>query len=513
MYNHYQHKVKTLDELRAIIGARPRSRRVVMCHGTFDIVHPGHIRHLHYAKQRGDVLVASITSDEHVSKGEGRPYVPLELRVANLAALEMVDYVLIDENSEPLANIASLEPEFFVKGFEYSAGGVHPKSQQEMDAVSAYGGEFVFSPGDVVFSSTQLLEQHRPRLTLDKVATLLEAEGVTFDALRRTLEQMAGVTVHVVGDTIVDKYSYCTLLGTSTKTPTFSVSLDRSERFVGGAGIVAKHLRSLGALVAFTTVLGDDTSATFVAGDISSVDVQLNAAYDDHRPTTFKERFWAGGYKLLQVDTVDNSPLSARHVEQVADQIGQTKADLVVFSDFRHGLFHSDSIGHLVDSIPKGAVKVADSQVSSRWGNILDFKGFDLVTPNEHEARFALGDQDSGVRHLAQRLITESQAKHLILKMGERGILAYRRPSATPRSFFYVDSFAENIVDTVGAGDALLATASLALVCSGDIVKSAILGNLAAAVACEHEGNVSVRREQILDKLGSLERMAQGLPV
>ena len=505
MYNHYRHKIKTMDELRTLLGPWPRQKKVVMCHGTFDIVHPGHIRHLLYAKSQGDILVASLTADDFVLKGEGRPYVPQDLRAANLAALEVVDYVLLGYQPKPIQNILLLQPDLFVKGFEYSHDGIHPKTKEEMKAVESYGGQFLFSPGDVVYSSTTLLAQHRPKLTLDKLLVLMQAEGVTFSDLRQTLLGLAGIPVHIVGDTIVDKYSYCALLGPTTKTPTFSVKLEQSKLFVGGAGVVAKHLRSLGAEVMFTTVLGDDELSRFVQEDLAQWQIKVNVITERRRPTTLKERFWAAGYKLLQVDTLDNSPVTEAVVAQLADGLQHSRPEVVVFSDFRHGIFHADSIAALTNAIPAGAIKVADSQVSNRWGNILDFKGFDLITPNEQEARFALADQDSVVRHLAQQLHSQAQAHNLILKLGERGILTYRHPSASPRSFFYLDSFAENLVDALGAGDALLAAASLALRRSESIVQSAILGNVAAAVACESEGNSPVQVEAMLEKLDHLE--------
>jgi cytidyltransferase-like protein len=91
LLSQYQYKIKTTQELRAIIGPRPREKKVVMCHGTFDIVHPGHLRHLLYAKEHGDILITSLTCDQFVYKGEERPYVPQDLRALNLAALAMVD--------------------------------------------------------------------------------------------------------------------------------------------------------------------------------------------------------------------------------------------------------------------------------------------------------------------------------------------------------------------------------------------------------------------------------------
>src|SRR5437588_12919403 len=106
----YRHKVLTVEELVARIGARPREKTVVMCHGVFDLVHPGHIRHLLYAKSKADILVASLTADAHITKANYRPFVPQDLRALNLAALEVVDYVLIDEEARPLANLARVQP-------------------------------------------------------------------------------------------------------------------------------------------------------------------------------------------------------------------------------------------------------------------------------------------------------------------------------------------------------------------------------------------------------------------
>ncbi len=131
----YGHKVKTLAELLKIISPFPREKKVIMCHGVFDVVHPGHLRHLMYAKSRADILIASITADIHIAKGELRPHVPEDLRSINLAAFEMIDYVLIDPNSEPLDTIKELKPDYFAKGYEYSSQ-VQPKTQKEIETLS-----------------------------------------------------------------------------------------------------------------------------------------------------------------------------------------------------------------------------------------------------------------------------------------------------------------------------------------------------------------------------------------
>ena len=505
----YSHKVKTPEQLREAIGPRPRKKKVIMCHGTFDVVHPGHVRHLLYAKTKADILVASLTADEHIMKGNMRPYVPEDLRAINLAALEMVDYVIIDRDATPIRNLGIVQPDFFAKGYEYTAGVVHPRTQEEINVLESYGGEMIFTPGDIVYSSSALLELAPPDIAVDKLLMLMQGEGITFKDLREALGKLRGLRAHVVGDTIVDSYTYTSMIGGMTKTPTISVRFEKKTDYVGGAGVVAKHLRAAGADVTFSTVLGSDAYKSFVLDDLNAFGVRCLPIIDDTRPTTNKNAIVAENYRLLKVDTLDNRSISDKIVEQLKKQMAATKSDAVVFSDFRHGMFNRVTIPQLTSAIPPGSFRVADSQVASRWGNILEFEGFDLITPNEREARFALGDQDSVVRPLALELHKRSKCKTVILKCGDRGIMTYRTDSPTDfRAFFTIETFADRVVDAVGAGDALLAYATLAMVATKNDVIASILGNMAAGIECEHDGNVPVTPDQVLKKIDAVEKHA-----
>lgn len=495
--NSLTEKIKKVEELQAIIKKIKNNKITVMCHGTFDIVHPGHIRHLMYAKEKGDVLIASLTADKFIIKKKDGPFIPEELRARNLAALEIVDFVVIDYHEKPIENLLLLKPDYYVKGFEYSKDGIHPKTKEEMEAISSYGGEVIFSPGDVVYSSTHFQTIKKPNISLEKLISIMDAENVSFNDVEKTFERYSGTKVHVIGDTIVDKYSFCSILGPTTKTPTFSVKFQSVDTFVGGAGVVAKHLKSLGADVTFTTVLGNDELKEFVLKDLKEWEINVNAVVDDSRPTTLKERFWAESYKLLQVDTVDSSIINNKIIKEMSELLAKDEVDVVIFSDFRHGIFNKESAKILTDSVPVKSIKVADSQVSNRWGNILDFQNFDIIMPNEKEARFALADQDSGVRPLGTELYKKAKPSYIILKLGEKGIMVFRDSAENPKDFFVIESFVENLVDGLGAGDAMLAASSLAYSNSKNILVSSILGNIAAAIACEVEGNVPVSLEKI----------------
>lgn len=503
----YKHKIKTAAEVRALVGERPRGKKVIMCHGVFDVVHPGHVRHLLYAKSKADILVASLTADRHITKGIYRPHIQQDLRAINLAAFEMVDFVVIDTNDKPLENISVIQPDYFAKGFEYGGAGIAAKTAEEKDVVQAYGGELIFTPGDIVYSSSAFLNMEAPDVRYANLQIAMERHGVTFDMLRDVLDKMKGVSVHVIGDTIVDSYTYCAMIGGQTKTPTLSVAFERKVDFVGGAGIVAKHLMAAGAEVTFSTVLGDDPLKAFVVDDLTKAGVKLNAIVDATRPTVNKNAIVVVGYRLLKVDTLDNRSISDTVLGRLQTAIKDVAADAVVFSDFRHGIFNKRTIQPLIGAIPKGAFRVADSQVASRWGNITEFKGFDLITPNEREARFAVGDQDSGVRPLASMVYDAAQCKLLILKLGERGVLACGDAEHDSLdSYFVIDSFVNKLVDAVGAGDALLAYATLAMLAAKNDAVATILGCIAASCECEYDGNVPVTLDNVRNKIDAVER-------
>jgi len=335
----------------------------------------------------------------------------------------------------------------------------------------------------------------------------MDKKDIPFESLRNTLVKMEFKKIHVVGDIIVDTITNCTSLGAQAKTPTLSTAFENKWDFVGGAGVVSKHLKAAGADVILTTVLGNDNLFHFVCDDLGKHNVILKSIIDATRPITNKNVIVVDGYRIVKIDTVDNRAISDGVLECFKNCIEKTRTDAIIFSDFRHGIFNKRTINDLIGAIPQGVYKAADSQVATRWGNILEFTGFDLVTPNEREARFSLADQDSGIRPLASELYDLVECKTLMLKLGARGVLTCcNKDHESLDSYFTVDSFANNVVDPVGAGDALLAYATLAMLVSKDPVVATILGSIAAGCECEVNGNIPITQQNMMDKLEHIEK-------
>lgn len=505
--NKYQYKIKNIQELKNIFK-KNINKTTVLCHGVFDVVHPGHLRHLAHAKSKGDILIVSLTSDKYIKKGIYRPHIPENLRALNLAAFEMVDFVVIDRNEKANNILSNLKPNYYAKGFEYSSKGLPPATKSEMAVVKSYGGKMFFSPGDYVYSSSKFLENSLPDLSIEKLNVLFNKYNFNFNNIDSLFKNFKKLNVHIIGDTIIDTYTRTNFIGGQTKTPTFSLLKQKVDNYIGGAAIVAQHLKSAGANVTFTTVLGNDDLQKFTIKELLKQKIKVNPIIDPLRPTTNKNTIATGIYKLLKLDTLDNTPVNNDIQKKIAQNIKKTKADIVIFSDFRHGIFNKQSVSDYIKSIPKNAFKVADSQVASRWGNILEFKNFDLITPNEKEARFSLADQDSSIGSLAHLIKNKSKTKNLILKLGEKGVFCISNKKNN--NYFSLDSFAKNLVDAVGAGDALLAYSTLSLFCTKSLAISAAIGSLAAACECEVDGNYPIKFEEVLQRANSVRKELKG---
>ena len=220
----------------------------------------------------------------------------------------------------------------------------------EKKFLSSYGGKLLFTPGDVVLSSSKFLNLSLPNLDLEKLLLLLKNNKLSFEDLKESLNKIKNTQVHVVGDTIVDSYSRTNFIGGQTKTPTFSVLFDKKEDFIGGAAVVALHLKAAGAKVEFTTVLGDDHLGRYVKKELNLKGIKVNSLSDNNRPTTNKNTFISSGYRLLKVDTLDNTPISDETVNSIISKIKKFRNKILIFSDFRHGIFHSNSLFKLLKS-------------------------------------------------------------------------------------------------------------------------------------------------------------------
>ncbi|MDD3847501.1 MAG: adenylyltransferase/cytidyltransferase family protein [Syntrophorhabdaceae bacterium] len=154
-------KIFTFDKLvRKIENAKAKGKKVVLCHGCFDLMHPGHIKYFQSAKGMGDILVVTVSPDRFVDKGPGRPVFNEQLRAESIAALQCVNYVAINEWPTAEETLRLLRPDIYVKGQEFEKlEDKTGKIQKESEVIKEIGAELRFTH-EIVFSSTQLLKKY-----------------------------------------------------------------------------------------------------------------------------------------------------------------------------------------------------------------------------------------------------------------------------------------------------------------------------------------------------------------
>ena len=270
---------------------------LVLVTGIFNVLHPGHLRLLKFARSCGDRLIVGVLSD---SIAGNAAHVLENLRVESLLTNGLIDEVFLVKSSI-VDEIRSRQPEVVVKGKEHEGA-----NNVELEVLKEYGGRIFFSSGEVVFSSMDLIRREFSLRSLSSVelpVSYMHRRGIERSNLRKLIEKFGSLKVAVIGDAIVDEYITCDALGMSEEDPSIVVSPIESRRFIGGAAIVAAHAKKLGSSVSFISVVGDDEASKFCRDNLDTLGVISFLVVDKTRPTTLKQRFRSRNKTLLLVST------------------------------------------------------------------------------------------------------------------------------------------------------------------------------------------------------------------
>lgn len=486
-------------------------KKIVLCHGVFDLLHPGHIAHLEEAKAMGDVLVVSITSAPYVNRGPGRPYFSDELRLKSLAALACTDYVIAIEAATATEAIECVQPDYYVKGKEYavSEDDVTGNIDKEAEQVRAYGGDIRFTDG-IVFSSTKLLNQNFSVFPPGVKEFAQDfASRVSFDNVRKTVDQMKKMKVLVVGDIIIDEYVFCTVQGLTSKDRTFSARYQREERYLGGSLAVAKHLAGFSDNVGVCAIVGEDPAIhSQILNDLSPL-MRLDLQFNNDFRTTVKRRFverrgirneydklFSMNYLPDDVDDIRDVDRKSFHdrLEKEASQY-----DLVVVTDFGHGLLDSVAMDILQTKASMLALNCQTNSSNFGTNLITKYHHADCFALDIRELRLALSNSKESEVTLLKELMRHLQAQVGWVTLGSLGSIALDKELAEVKT----PALTLSVQDTVGAGDAFFALASLGIGVGATVEECSFLGNLAGALAANILGNSSSVQKSDLLKFAS----------
>jgi len=482
-----------LDEL---IGKRKALGKLVLVTGDFNVLHPGHIRLLRFAKECGDTLVVSVNNDASLIQEN---YYSEQHRFDVVASLAFVDYCFINHNSiEEL--IRQIKPDTMVKGREHEN-----KHNPELTVLKESGGKLIFSSGDTFQKSSSVFQENflSPLLHINKVNEFATRHSITRSAVEQLMAKFESLSVMVIGDTIIDEYMQCNAVGMSQEDPTIVVTPDENKRFLGGAGITAAHAKSLGAKqVSFFTVLGEDTPAVFAQEKLQEYHLHAKVFKDDTRPTTKKRRYRVGNKTLLRVNEFREHDISIDIQEAIFNQFKEEvkQTNLVIFSDFNYGVLPQPLVDRIVSYCNENNVMVAaDSQTSSQVGDISRFKNVDLITPTEREVRVALNNTKDGLVTLSEKLQGKMNCPNIIVTLADEGVVLHVVDPESPDRWSNdkIPALASNVLDPAGAGDCLLASSAMTLVCGGDLWVASLIGSVAAACQVSRVGNQPIAYQEL----------------
>lgn len=479
-------KFVSLDALGEITRQlRADGSRVVMCHGVFDLVHLGHIRHLEAARKFGDALVVTISSDAHVNKGPGRPVFDQSMRAEMLAALELVDFVAVSDFPNAETAINTVRPSFYVKGDEYEdhEKDVTGNIERERAAVEAHDGELVYTH-EVVFSSSSLINRHMdvydPALR-DHLGELRESGGL--ERIGAILDRAANTRVVLVGDTIIDEYQYVEPLGKSAKENMIATQYIDRELFAGGIIAAANHLATFCGEVKIITCIGTLESHEDLIQESLAPNVELHSVRLAGAPTIRKSRFVDPSYmrKLFEVYRFDDTPPNEAEEEELLGLIDThvPDADLVIATDFGHGAVTTSAIAKLCETAPFLAVNAQTNAGNHGFNPVTRYPRADYICIDAPEARLAVHD-----KHLPMETVVRERLPGLIdcdkfaVTQGKNGCVIYDRADD---DLDLLPALTRQVLDTVGAGDAYLVLSSMVLCTGGSMRDAAFVGNLAGA--------------------------------
>jgi rfaE bifunctional protein kinase chain/domain len=300
---------------------------------------------------------------------------------------------------------------------------------------------------------------------------------------------MAKLKVLVIGDTVLDEYQYCEAIGKSSKDPVLALKYQSRDLFAGGVLAVANHVANFANSVKLVTVLGEkDSYEDFIRAQLRS-NIDSYFIVQDNAPTLLKRRFIEGYSlnKLFEVYVMDSSGLNSKKNNQLCQWVQEhvSNYDLVIAADFGHGAISKELVKVLINHSPFLAVNTQANAGNRGFHTISRYPRADYACIAEHEIRLETRTLNGDIKPMMEAIAQNLKCKQFVVTRGRRGALL-RSPTG---DFIEVPSFAQNIVDRVGAGDAFFAVTSLAAVQLAPVELMGFIGNVVGSLAVEIVGN------------------------
>jgi len=496
--------VNTISKLKA------KKKKIVLCHGVFDLLHIGHIKHFQEAKSYGDVLVVTLTPDKFVNKGPARPVFNDKLRLEAIAALNVVDFVSLNTSPTAVTSIKKIKPNIYCKGPDYQDHNrdISGQIKNEVNEVKKIRGKVVYT-NDITFSSSKLLNQYG-EIHSDKQKSLINRikKKYHFSQIVKSIEIFKKIKILVIGETIIDQYVFCEALGKSGKEPMLVLRNIKMEEYLGGAAAISRHISQFCKNITLLSMVGE--KGEFLKEITKNLPKNVDFQYikKKNSPTIIKKRFLdnsgSGNNKVLGVYTINDEVLKEADEKIFNNMLKKTipEYDLVIVSDYGHGLISKKSANLICKLSKYLALNAQVNSANIGYHSMRNYKNIDCVIINETEIRHEMRNKNEKIEILMKELSNKQNIENLIVTRGTKGAVLYNKRN---KKFNLCEAYAKSSVDKIGAGDAMLSIIALCLKSDFDRELALFTASLAAAQSVESIGNKTpVNKVQILKTLENI---------
>ena len=496
-------KILNFSEINKFVKDN-KNKKVTLCHGVFDLLHIGHIKHFEESKKLGDILVVSLTKDEFVNKGPNRPVFNTQQRAEFISRIDVVDYVLINDYETSEKIIRFLKPKIYSKGLDYKDNkkDITNNIEIEINAIESVKGKIHYTKSAKIDASN-ILDQFNLIYSKEQ-KKFINKVRVNFDnRMLKVFEKEAREKkILVIGELIIDSYIMCDPLGKSGKGSFLTFKRGKEHKFVGGSGFVANQLGNFSNKVDLLAIMSSSNKdERFVKNNINK-NVKLKVIKDKNFSTIVKTRYieQVDFTKVVGIYDLGNTLIKESLEKKIINFLSKNKKkyDLVIVSDFGHGLITKKITKAIKDM---KAFKASNAQVNSAnkgERNLKKFSNFDCTVINSSELLHESGSipdfreyyanttkYNNDFLRLSKKLKKEIKTKTLVVTSGKSGSLLLN----TKNQKIFCPAFAKNKLDKIGAGDSFFAIISLCKSCNLNEINSIFLASLAAAYTVEKFGN------------------------
>ena len=463
-------KVIKLNNIK-YIKERFKGKKIGLCHGSFDLLHIGHLNHFEEAKKKVDILIVSVTADKYINKGEGRPVNNENKRLEFLKHVENIDYLYLDNSPNSVKIINKLKPDFYFKGIDYKNKDIAGNLKEEITATKKNKGSF-FTTKSKKLSSTKIFQYHYSDLDKKKINVIKNiSKNYGLEKIQSILNKLKKKEITIVGEPIIDEYVFCKILGLTSKDPSISSIIVKKEIYLGG-------------------VISNAITASMFVGKVNLITYGHNKHYkklkkfknikliniSDKKEIQTKTRYLNENRfeKLLQITNFKSNLFSSTEKNKLLKIIKTTKSNLII-SDYGIGLFDKEIVSQINKLKIKKYLNVQTNSMNNGLNLFTKYDNFYYMCLDERE--WGMGLKKDNVNDLDIIKILNSTKQNYSFTKGKMGSSLYLN-----NELYNSPAYTKKIIDVTGCGDAYFVISSILInnKIKGDL--SIFLSNLYAAM-------------------------------